>query len=136
MHCNWHFITDTACINNKKLILCNVMSTTLSAPLLGPRTDTWCVAYPSGNCHFAGTFFCITLIQGTLHYLCCVLFLDVLAIHQSCIILYTLCTVISPVSQTEYPRETLLTLRRLMSYIYGAPILDVSRSHTTTQHSR
>jgi len=30
----------------------------------------------------------------------------------------------------------LLTLRRLTSYIYGAPILDVSRSHTTTQHSR
>jgi len=29
-----------------------------------------------------------------------------------------------------------LTLRRLMSYIYGAPILDVSRSHTTTQHRR
>ena len=29
-----------------------------------------------------------------------------------------------------------LTLRRLMSYIYGAPFLDVSRSHTTTQHSR
>jgi len=29
-----------------------------------------------------------------------------------------------------------LTLRRLMSYIHGAPILDVSRSHTTTQHSR
>ena len=31
-----------------------------------------------------------------------------------------------------------LTLRRLMSYIYiyGAPILDVSRSHTTTQLSR
>ena len=33
---------------------------------------------------------------------------------------------------------TSLTLRLLMSYIYiyGAPILDVSRSHTTTQHSR
>jgi len=30
----------------------------------------------------------------------------------------------------------LLTFRLLMSYIYGAPILDVSRSHTTTQHSR
>ena len=30
----------------------------------------------------------------------------------------------------------LLTLRRLMSYIYGAPIFDVSRSHTTTHHSR
>ena len=29
-----------------------------------------------------------------------------------------------------------LTFRRLMSYIYGAPILDVSSSHTTTQHSR
>jgi len=33
-------------------------------------------------------------------------------------------------------RVKLLTLRLLMSYIYGAPILDVSRSHTTTQHSR
>jgi len=33
-------------------------------------------------------------------------------------------------------RWTVLTLRRLTSYIYGAPILDVSRSHTTTQHSR
>jgi len=32
--------------------------------------------------------------------------------------------------------KLILTLRRLMSYIYGAPILDVSRSHTTTQHSR
>jgi len=30
----------------------------------------------------------------------------------------------------------ILTLRWLMSYIYEAPILDVSRSHTTTQHSR
>jgi len=31
-----------------------------------------------------------------------------------------------------------LNIRLLMSYIYiyGAPILDVSRSHTTTQHSR
>ena len=33
-------------------------------------------------------------------------------------------------------RVKLLTFRRLMSYTYGAPILDVSRSHTTTQHSR
>ena len=32
--------------------------------------------------------------------------------------------------------HTVLTLRLLMSYTYGAPILDVSRSHTTTQHSR
>jgi len=29
-----------------------------------------------------------------------------------------------------------LTLRSLTLYIYGAPILDISRSHTTTQHSR
>ena len=29
-----------------------------------------------------------------------------------------------------------LTLRLVMSYIYGAPILDVSRSHTTRHHSR
>ena len=29
-----------------------------------------------------------------------------------------------------------LTIRLLTLYIYGAPILDVSRSHTTTQHSR
>jgi len=33
-------------------------------------------------------------------------------------------------------RVKLLTFRLLMSYIYGATILDVSRSHTTTQHSR
>ena len=33
-------------------------------------------------------------------------------------------------------RVKLLTFGLLISYIYGAPILDVSRSHTTTQHSR
>jgi len=33
-------------------------------------------------------------------------------------------------------RVKLLTFRLLMSYVYGAPILDVSRSHTKTQHSR
>jgi len=36
----------------------------------------------------------------------------------------------------RYELTATLTLRWLMSYIYGAPILDVSRSHTTTQHSR
>ena len=42
-----------------------------------------------------------------------------------------------PVVTKLYRAVTLiLTLRRLTSYIYGAPILDVSRSHTTTQHSR
>ena len=32
--------------------------------------------------------------------------------------------------------DEILTLRLLMLYVYGAPILDVSRSHTTMQHSR
>ena len=42
------------------------------------------------------------------------------------------------VMQSALIQCLILTLRRLMSYIYiyGAPILDVSRSHTTTQHSR
>ena len=45
-------------------------------------------------------------------------------------------------SEAEYPGlddsvpRYSLTLRSLTLYIYGAPILDVSRSHTTTQHSR
>jgi len=38
--------------------------------------------------------------------------------------------------RVEVNLHTFLTLRRLMSYIYGTPILDVSRSHTTKQHSR
>jgi len=37
---------------------------------------------------------------------------------------------------TYEQEEDELTLRSLTLYIYGAPILDVSRSHTTTQHSR
>jgi hypothetical protein len=36
----------------------------------------------------------------------------------------------------QAPSKTHLTLRLLMSYIHGAPILDVSRSHTMTHHSR
>ena len=35
-----------------------------------------------------------------------------------------------------YNSVRILTLRSLTLYIYGAHILDVSRSHTTTQHSR
>ena len=38
--------------------------------------------------------------------------------------------------QSSVKEEKTLTLRSLTLYIYGAPILDVSRSHTTTQHSR
>ena len=47
-------------------------------------------------------------------------------------------SVIQGISTLYAKKAERLTLRRLMSYIYiyGAPILDVSRSHTTTQHSR
>ena len=64
-----------------------------------------------------------------------------LADTQHCVLLYL--TNITCLSTTSVPQLVqvdgalaTLTLRRLMSYIYGAPILDVSRSHTTTQHSR
>jgi len=41
-----------------------------------------------------------------------------------------------PVEKALFSPPAKLTLRLLMSYIYGAPILDVSRSHTTTHYSR
>ena len=44
--------------------------------------------------------------------------------------------IFSTVFRKIYKYQISLTLRWLMSYIYGAPILDLSRSHTTTQHSR
>ena len=40
-----------------------------------------------------------------------------------------------PVFKT-FDNEQILTRRLLMSYIYGTPIPDVSRSYTTTYHSR
>jgi len=40
------------------------------------------------------------------------------------------------ISDIQKAVTSTLTLKVLMSYIYGAPILDVSRLHTTTQHSR
>ena len=52
---------------------------------------------------------------------------------------YSTTCVSHPVPLSAANRFSHLTLRWLMSYIYyiyGAPILDVSRSHTTTQHSR
>ena len=59
-------------------------------------------------------------------------------LHQVLATLPYLHQFFSPVLPPTYAdcRSSFLTLRRLMSYIYGAPILDVSRSHTTTQHSR
>ena len=57
-------------------------------------------------------------------------------VTSSCFVLhYKACILAPSVKQLKYA-YLMLTLRRLMSYIYGAPILDVSRSHTTTQHSR
>ena len=62
--------------------------------------------------------------------------------------IFCVCVVGIPISQNiiklyDQPKSTVyklpyLTLRWLMSYIYiyGATILGVSRSHTTTQHSR
>ena len=49
--------------------------------------------------------------------------------------LYTYCWYF-PFVLRVIPILCFLTLRWLTSYIYGAPILDVSISHTTTQHSR
>jgi hypothetical protein len=44
-------------------------------------------------------------------------------------------TILSSFAETPHFQQphSFLTLRILMSYIYGAHILDVSRSHTTTQ---
>ena len=50
------------------------------------------------------------------------------SVHRNNILVYE--------SQQDAHFTVYLTLRLLMSYIYGAPNLDVSRSHTTTHHSR
>jgi hypothetical protein len=53
-----------------------------------------------------------------------------------------ICYLLALLAHVSRIRVKSLTLRLLMSYIYiyiyiyGAPIFDVSRSHTTTQHSR
>jgi hypothetical protein len=51
-------------------------------------------------------------------------------------ICYLLALLAHQFSHVSRIRVKLLTIRLLMSYIYGASILDVSRSHTTTHHSR
>ena len=88
--------------------------------------------------------FCTSLIQ---------FFLDVLiSIYQICLLgadkfnplnpeLNPICYLLALLGAHHFLhvsriRVRLLTFRLLMSYIYGAAILDVSRSHTTTQHSR
>ena len=49
---------------------------------------------------------------------------------------YTLNVLFKTIQNKNHCYTHPLTLRLLMSYIYGAPILDVSRSHTTMHHSR
>ena len=51
-------------------------------------------------------------------------------------ICYLLALLAHHFSHVSRIRVKSLTLRLLLSYINEAPILDVSRSHTTTQHSR
>jgi len=60
--------------------------------------------------------------------------LDAQILNTSITILYMY--MFRAISCSSSGGQIVLTLRLLMSYIYGAPILDVSRSHTTTQHSR
>jgi hypothetical protein len=59
--------------------------------------------------------------------------------HQGCVAMYIGTYVSLSLSLQSFGKRVDLindlTLRRLMSYVCGAPILDVSRSHTT-QHSR
>ena len=70
--------------------------------------------------HYAwNTFFCINPLKPELNSIC-----------------YLLALLAHHFLHVGRIRIKSLTLRLLMSYIYGAPILDVSRSHTTTQHSR
>jgi len=68
-------------------------------------------------------------------------FLHLLLLHSTILMqfTYTKFKVITAICLQVHATEAYLpelTLRRLMSCLYGAPILDVSRSHTTTQHSR
>jgi len=77
------------------------------------HTYSWCWDLIKADTGKRSTSFCSTLFSVPF-------FLDYLTLLKEAV----------------YSSETSLTLRRLMSYIYGAPILDVSRSHTTTQHSR
>ena len=76
------------------------------------------------------TFMCIILVGNHLdaQLLLWYVYLNPLHVSSNCVLILR--------------RTIVLTLRRLMSYIYiyiyiyGAPFLDVSRSHTTTQHIR
>ena len=80
------------------------------------------------NAHMAiqrgsGTLFLLSMNTALFFYLCCDLIAQIK--WKSDMVIKVLYFVY-------------LTLRLLMSYIYiyGAPILDASRSHTTTHHSR
>ena len=132
--------------------LCNVAACWTYIGIFLRRTDTWTlnVIYSFWIYHFCASF---STLFYCLHwkYIC---FCDKLTVilKSSASTLTNARTQSKAVATTKpawiraylknyirsVSQDTLcfLTLRRLMSYIYGAPILDVSRSHTTTQHSR
>ena len=61
-------------------------------------------------------------------------------VHSGKIYMFDQCALLGSLHMCRYFFSiricNILTLTSLTLYIYGAPILDVSRSHTTTQHSR
>ena len=75
-----------------------------------------------------------SLNVGTLHRSRIVNGLTFSELYEDDLVEYNIVWFVNPLETKRRPLY--LTLRRLMSYIYGAPILDVSRSHTTTHHSR
>ena len=76
----------------------------------------------------------ISVIIFTFHSrLRCATGLEVLQLRCMCLLITLPCVVVRVPSK---PLIIKLTLKSLTLYIYGAPILDVSRLHTTTQHSR
>jgi len=83
----------------------------------------------------------ISMLRLHVHCLSFMFYLHIFYVVQFSPLIYTgrfrMFSVITNIYNKKIKGPT-LTLRRLMSYIYiyGAPILDVSRSHTTTQHSR
>jgi len=96
----------------------------------------FCCSYLLQSLHTLWVVYCIVVSVGAFiskegfvpylnDYNCCILHV----VHVYCVAAWNWCSACTGVLLN-------LTLRRLMSYIYGAPILDVSRSHTTTQHSR
>ena len=101
------------------------------------ETVVTCVEPGICDCLISGFIFVVLMFCH------CVLLDEAMASWEnfSCVFCFVSLLIVSKLSDVFFSILlptlcTYLTLRRLMSYIYGAPILDVSRSHTTAQHSR